>query len=88
MTGSSRGLPAVELQHQHINWLLPVCVCCTLDQQPRVHKGYIMCLVSVAQYALDDRSATVQLGTTTAMAAITADLTTPYNDRAREGSIK
>lgn len=40
------------------------------------------------QFALDDRSATVQLGTTTAMAAITAELTTPYNDRSREGSVK
>ena len=40
------------------------------------------------QFALDDRSATVQLGTTTAMAAISAELTSPYNDRAREGSVK
>jgi hypothetical protein len=70
---------------------LAVACVCALHQQPRVHNGYIMyvtMLLSVAQYALDDRSATIQLGTTTAMAAITADLTTPYNDRAREGSIK
>jgi exosome complex RNA-binding protein Rrp42 (RNase PH superfamily) len=43
---------------------------------------------AAVQLALDDRSATVQLGSTTAMAAITAELAAPYNDRAREGSIK
>jgi exosome complex RNA-binding protein Rrp42 (RNase PH superfamily) len=45
-------------------------------------------VVLCIQFALDDRSATVQLGTTTAMAAITAELTSPFNDRAREGSVK
>jgi exosome complex RNA-binding protein Rrp42 (RNase PH superfamily) len=30
----------------------------------------------------------VQLGTTTVMAAISSELTAPYNDRSREGTIK
>lgn len=54
----------------------------------QLHQPTFFCVTSVLQFALDDRSATVQLGTTTAMAAITAELTTPYNDRAREGSVK
>eukprot|EP00878_Enallax_costatus_P031999 GHUV01035084.1.p1 GENE.GHUV01035084.1~~GHUV01035084.1.p1 ORF type:complete len:204 (+),score=29.86 GHUV01035084.1:597-1208(+) len=40
------------------------------------------------QFALDDRSATVQLGSTTALAAITAELTAPFQDRAREGAVR
>eukprot|EP00775_Hariotina_reticulata_P011359 gene11359-11508_t len=41
-----------------------------------------------AKFALDDGSATVQLGSSCAMAAITAELTTPYQDRAREGAVR
>ncbi|KAF8067289.1 RRP45A [Scenedesmus sp. PABB004] len=39
-------------------------------------------------FALDDHSATVALGATTAMAAIAAELTAPYQDRSREGSVR
>lgn len=73
-----------------------VCVLFTARQKGRQQQGHddfpmnthpnLRCCA--VQFALDDRSATVQLGTTTAMAAITAELTTPYNDRAREGSVK
>jgi exosome complex RNA-binding protein Rrp42 (RNase PH superfamily) len=40
------------------------------------------------QFALDDHSATVQLGGTTALAAISAELTAPYQDRGREGAVR
>jgi hypothetical protein len=46
------------------------------------------CVLLLVQFALDDRSATVQLGGTTAMAAITAELAAPYQGSQREGSVR
>lgn len=41
-----------------------------------------------AQFSLDDRQATVQLGTTRVVTAIAAELTAPYPDRPSEGSYR
>jgi len=64
----------------------PTGMCCWDTEQGEDITRTLICFA--LQFALDDRSATVQLGTTTVMAAITAELTAPFNERAREGTIK